>query len=234
MSEKWQSRTALLLGEEKLRLLAGARVAIFGVGGVGGYAAEALARAGVGALDFFDPDTVNETNRNRQILALCSTEGQYKAEVAAARAKDINPAVRATAHKIFYLPENADEVDLSVFDFVIDAVDTLAAKIELMRRTAALGVPFISSMGTGNKQDPTKFTVCDVEKTVNCPLARAVRVACRREGLRHIRVVYSPETPMGNTEAGEGGRHIPGSLSFVPAAAGLLLAAEAVRVLTNP
>ena len=148
--EKWNARTALLIGEDGVARLAKARVAVFGVGGVGGYTVEALVRAGVGALDLFDADTVSETNRNRQIIALCSTVGRYKTDVAAERAKDINPDVRVAVHHLFYLPDNADTVDLSVYDYIVDAIDTVSAKMELIRRAKALKIPMISSMGTGN------------------------------------------------------------------------------------
>ena len=232
MSQDFQERSRLLLGEGGLARLARARVAVFGVGGVGGYAVEALARAGVGALDLFDPDTVSVTNINRQLHALRSTVGQYKVDVAAARLADINPDIRVSANRMFYLPENADEVDLSVYDYIIDAIDTVSAKIELAKRAEALGVPLIASMGTGNKLAPTKLRVSDIQKTEVCPLARTVRALCKKQGIRHLRVVWSPEEPIRTTLTDEHGRHVPGSISFVPAAAGLLLAAEVIKALT--
>ncbi len=231
MAEKqdWRERTALLVGKEGIERLFATRVAVFGVGGVGGHAVEALVRAGVGALDLFDPDTVSESNLNRQIIALRSTVGQYKTDVAAARALDINPDVKINTRHMFFLPENADEVDFSVYDYVVDAVDTVAAKMELIRRCKAAGVPIISSMGTGNKLDPTRFRVSDIEKTSVCPLARTIRGLCRKEGLKHVKVLWSPEEPIKATVYDGHGRHAPGSISFVPAAAGLCIAAEVVK-----
>lgn len=227
--EKWNARTTLLIGNDGAARLAQARVAVFGVGGVGGYTVEALVRAGVGALDLFDNDTVSDSNRNRQIIALCSTVGQYKTDVAAARAADINPDVKVQAHHLFYLPENADTVDLSVYDYIVDAIDTVAAKMELIRRAKRLHIPIISSMGTGNKLDPTRFHISDIEKTSVCPLARTVRGLCRKEGLKKVKVLWSAEPPQRVTLPAEHGRHAPGSISFVPAAAGLCIAAEVVK-----
>lgn len=225
---QWE-RSELLLGKDALEKLQRARVAVFGVGGVGGYAVEALARAGVGELALFDPDTVSESNINRQLLALHSTLGQYKVDVAAARVRDINPEIRVSAHRVFYLPENADEIDLSGFDYVIDAIDTVSAKLELARRTEALGVPLIASLGTGNKLDPTRFRITDISKTSVCPLARTVRTLCRKHGIKKLRVLWSDEEPSGKTLADENGRNVPGSISFVPSMAGLMIAGEVVR-----
>lgn len=227
--EKWSARTEMLIGKEGGARLAGARVAVFGVGGVGGYAVEALVRAGVGALDLFDNDTVSETNRNRQIIALCSTVGQYKTDVAAARAKDINPDVKIEARHLFFMPENASEVDFSAYDYVVDAIDTVAAKMELIRRCKAVGTPIICSLGTGNKMNPMGFRVSDIEKTSVCPLARTIRGLCRKEGIKKVKVVWSAEQPIKVTLPAEHGRHAPGSISFVPAAAGLCIAAEVVK-----
>jgi tRNA A37 threonylcarbamoyladenosine dehydratase len=227
--EKWSARTEMLIGKEGGARLAGARVAVFGVGGVGGYAVEALVRAGVGALDLFDNDTVSETNRNRQIIALCSTVGQYKTDVAAARAKDINPDVKIEARHLFFMPENASEVDFSAYDYVVDAIDTVAAKMELIRRCKAVGTPIICSLGTGNKLNPMGFRVSDIEKTSVCPLARTIRGLCRKEGIKKVKVVWSAEQPIKVTLPAEHGRHAPGSVSFVPAAAGLCIAAEVVK-----
>lgn len=221
-------RTEGLLGEAAITRLQSARVAVFGIGGVGGYAVEALVRAGVGALDLIDSDTVSESNLNRQIIALYSTVGQYKTEVAASRARDINPDVRITVHNTFFLPENADLFDFSQYDYVIDAIDTVTAKMELVRRANAAGTPIISAMGTGNKLDPTAFRVTDIYKTEGCPLARTVRGLCRREGIKHLKAVWSPEPPRGTTFAEEG-RHAPASISFVPAAAGLVLAGAVIK-----
>ena len=225
----WTQRTALLIGEESIKRLFSTRVAVFGIGGVGGYVVEALARAGVGALDLFDSDTVSESNLNRQIIALRSTVGQYKTDVAAARVLDINPDAKITTHHMFFLPENAHEVDFSVYDYVVDAVDTVAAKMELIRRAKAAGVPVISSMGTGNKLDPTRFRVTDIEKTAVCPLARTVRGLCRKEGIRQVKVLWSDEEVIKTAVADGHGRHAPGSISFVPGAAGLVIAAEVIK-----
>ena len=229
--EKWNARTALLIGNDGAARLAGARVAVFGVGGVGGYVVEALVRAGVGALDLFDNDTVSETNRNRQIIALCSTVGKYKTDVARDRALDINPDAKIEIRHLFFLPENAHEVDFSRYDYVVDAIDTVAAKVELIRRCKAAGVPLICSLGTGNKLNPMGFRVSDIEKTSVCPLARTLRGICRREGIKGVKVVWSAEQPIKVTLPEEHGRHAPGSISFVPAAAGLCIAAEVVREL---
>ena len=228
-SEAWSERTALLIEKKGIERLSATRVAVFGVGGVGGHVVEALVRAGVGALDLFDPDTVSLTNLNRQIIALRSTVGQYKTDVAAARARDINPDVKIETRHMFYLPENADEVDLSVYDYIVDAVDTVAAKMELIRRSKAAGVPILSCMGTGNKTDPTRFRVSDIEKTSVCPLARTVRGLCRKEGIKKVKVLWSSEPPIKATLPAEHGRHAPGSISFVPAAAGLMIAAELIK-----
>lgn len=222
------TRTAGLIGEAAVARLLGARVAVFGIGGVGGYAVEALVRAGVGALDLIDSDTVSESNLNRQIIALYSTVGQYKTEVAAKRALDINPDVKITTRNTFFLPENADTFDFTEYDYVIDAIDTVSAKMELVRRANAAGTPIISAMGTGNKLDPTLFRVSDIYKTEGCPLARTVRGLCRKEGIKHLKVVWSPEPPRGTTFTEEG-RHAPASISFVPAAAGLVLAGAVIR-----
>ncbi len=219
----------MLLGEEGIDRLARARVAVFGVGGVGSYAVEALVRAGVGALDLCDSDVVSTSNINRQIIALHSTVGLFKTAVAAERARDINPDIKVTEHRVFVSPETADGFDFAAYDFVIDAIDTVEAKMELYRRCAAAGTPVIASMGTGNKLDPTAFRVADIHKTEGCPLARVIRGLCRKEGIRHLTVVYSPEPPRAATLPPEHGRHAPGSVSFVPATAGLLLAGEVIR-----
>lgn len=233
------SRTAALLGEEALTRLKGARVAVFGVGGVGGYVVEALVRSGVGTLDVFDKDDVSITNLNRQIIALHSTVGQDKVSVIAARMRDINPDVVMNEHKMFYLPENADEIDLSAYDFVVDAVDTVAAKVELAVRCEQLGVPLIAAMGAGNKLDPSKLQIADIYKTSVCPLARAMRTTLRKKGVKHLTVAYSTEEPVRPTGArlaaeaiddGSGRRKdVPGSTAFVPSAMGLLIASHVVR-----
>lgn len=227
MNQEETSRTRLLLGDAALTRLAQARVALFGVGGVGGHCAEALVRAGIGALDVYDNDVVSPSNLNRQLVALHSTLGQYKAEVMARRAADINPDCQVQAVPMFYLPENADQVDLSQYDYVIDAIDTVSAKLELAQRCHALGVPLISCMGSGNKLDPSGFRVTDLYKTQGCPLARVMRKELRRRGVPALKVVFSPEEPRPT------GVRTPGSVSFVPGAAGLVLAGAVVRALAE-
>ena len=236
-------RTRMLVGDEPLARLAKARVAVFGVGGVGGSCVEALARAGIGTLHLYDDDTVSESNLNRQLAALRSTIGRPKGEVLAERILDINPACQVKAIRMFYLPENADTVDLKQYDYVVDAVDTVAAKLELAVRCTAQSVPIISAMGSGTKLDPTAFVVTDLSKTQGCPLARVMRKELRKRGIQHLKVVYSteePRTPIrpAQAEAPAGGdtrpgtaarRDTPGSISFVPAAAGLVLASAVVR-----
>lgn len=221
-------RTVGVLGEAGVLKLQRARVAVFGIGGVGGYVVEALARAGVGAFDLIDADVVSESNLNRQIIALTSTVGEYKTKAAAARVQDIDPDISVLTHEVFFSPENATRFDFSSYDYVVDAVDTVSAKMELVRRAQAAGVPIISAMGTGNKLDPTAFRVSDIYKTEGCPLARAVRGLCRKEGIKHLKVVWSPEPPCGEI-FDENGRHAPASVSFVPAAAGLVIAGAVVR-----
>ena len=234
-------RTAYLLGDEAVERLKRSSVILFGVGGVGSFCAEALARAGIGRLCLVDPDTVSESNLNRQLVALRSTIGRNKAEVMKERIADINPLAEVTAMSLFYLPENADSVDLSAYDVVIDAVDTVSAKIELAVRANALGVPVVSAMGAGNKLHPEMFEISDLAKTSVCPLARVMRTELKKRGIVHMRVVYSKEIPRElhpdyqeeNACPFKGRRQMPGSIAFVPSAAGLLLAAEAVRLLTE-
>lgn len=234
-------RTAYLLGDEVVERLKRSSVILFGVGGVGSFCAEALARAGIGKLCLVDPDTVSESNLNRQLVALRSTIGRNKAEVMKERIVDINPLAEVTAMSLFYLPENADSVDLSAYDVVIDAVDTVSAKIELAVRANALGVPVVSAMGAGNKLHPEMFEISDLAKTSVCPLARVMRTELKKRGIVHMRVVYSKEIPRElHSDYKEreacplaGRRQIPGSVSFVPSTAGLLLAAEAIRLLTE-
>ena len=233
MSEQFQ-RSAALLGADAMTRLHHARVAVFGVGGVGGYAVEALVRSGVGTVDVFDKDDVSVTNLNRQIIALHSTVGQDKVHVIAQRMRDINPDVIIHEHKMFYLPENADEIDLTVYDFVVDAVDTVAAKIELAVRCERLGVPLIAAMGAGNKLDPSKLQISDISKTSVCPLARALRTTLRKKGVKRLTVAWSTEEPIRPAEAidNEGRRKdVPGSMAFVPSAMGLLIASHVVRSL---
>lgn len=233
MSEQF-SRTEALLGHAAMERLQSARVAVFGVGGVGGYVCEALVRSGVGTLDVFDKDDVSISNLNRQIIALRSTVGQDKVSALAARMRDINPDVVVNEHKLFYLPENADEIDLSVYDYVVDAVDTVAAKIELAVRCEAGGIPLIAAMGAGNKLDPSKLQIADIYKTSVCPLARAMRTTLRKKGVKHLTVAYSTEEPVAPPAdapllAAENGRTPPGSTAFVPAAMGLLIASHVIR-----
>lgn len=237
MTDQFQ-RTSALLGEDAMARLRKARVAVFGVGGVGGYVCEALVRSGVGALDVFDRDEVSITNLNRQIIALHSTIGQDKAEVIAARLRDINPEAVIHAHRMFYLPENADEIDLTAYDFVVDAVDTVAAKVELAVRCERLHVPLIAAMGAGNKLDPGKLQIADIYKTSVCPLARAMRTTLRKKGVKHLTVAYSTEEPVRPAQAIDGTpglrKDTPGSTAFVPSAMGLLIASHVVRWLAFP
>ena len=223
-------RTEALIGAEGLEKLKGSKVAVFGIGGVGGYVCEGLARSGVGELHLIDRDTVSETNINRQIVALHSTVGRYKTEVMKERIADINPECRVVEYRCFYLPENADVIDLSAFDFVVDAIDTVSAKIELAVRATKGGVPFIASMGTGNKMHPELLEIADLSKTSVCPLARVMRRELKARGINHLTVLYSPETPI-PAVISENGRHAPASTPFVPAAAGLAIAAHVVREL---
>lgn len=229
------SRTERLLGADAMAALRGARVAVFGLGGVGGQAAEALARSGVGALDLFDDDDVSLTNLNRQVIATMDTLGQPKAEAMAARVAAVAPDCRVVPHRLFYMPETADQVDLAAFDYVVDAVDTVAAKLELAVRATALGVPVISAMGAGNRLDPTRLVVTDLYKTSGCALARVMRRELRKRGVMRLKVVWSTEPPFearGALEDEPGAhprRSVPGSTAFVPPAMGLAIAAQVVR-----
>jgi tRNA A37 threonylcarbamoyladenosine dehydratase len=226
------SRAQLLLGKEAMAALAVSRVAVFGIGGVGSFAAEAIARAGVGAIDVFDDDNVCLTNINRQLVALHSTLGKKKAEVMRERILDINPRCNVTAHAIFYNADTADSIDLSVFDYVIDAIDTVSCKLLLIERASAAGVPVVSSMGAGNKLDPTRLEVADITKTSVCPLARVMRKELKARGISHLKVVYSREEaikPKEDTAESTTRRAVPGSVSFVPPVAGYILAGEVVK-----
>lgn len=229
------ARTELLLGKEAMEKLKNSRVAVFGVGGVGGYAVEALARSGVGALDLIDDDKVSLSNLNRQIIALHSTLGQYKVDVAAARVRDINPDCAVTPIRAFYTPDTAGEFDFSRYDYVIDAIDTVTGKIALVMQAQEAGTPIISSMGAGNKLDPASFEVADIYATSVCPLARVMRRELKKRGVRKLKVVYSGEealTPLPDTcsEAGvHQKRQTPGSVAFVPSVAGLILAGEVIK-----
>ncbi|MGI6261326.1 MAG: tRNA threonylcarbamoyladenosine dehydratase [Acutalibacteraceae bacterium] len=227
------TRTELLLTPQGVEKLKRSAVAIFGIGGVGGFAAEALARSGVGRLDLFDHDTVSLSNLNRQIIATMDTVGEPKVDVMKKRIASINPAAEVHANRCFYLPENADLIDLSQYDYIVDAVDTVSAKLELAERATRLGVPVISCMGAGNKLDPTRFEVADISKTSVCPLARVMRIELRRRGIMHLKVVYSKEEPRTPLQAepndAPGRRSVPGSVSFVPSVAGLIAAGEVIR-----
>ena len=227
-------RTAMLLGEEAMGKLQNARVAVFGIGGVGGYTVEALARAGIGALDLIDSDCVSLSNINRQILATHSTVGMPKVEAAKARVLDINPNLKVTTWPVFYTPETADQFDFTQYDYIVDAIDTVTGKLALVEQAAKAGTPIICCMGTGNKLDPTRFEVADISKTSMCPLARVMRKELGKRGIKHLKVVYSQEealTPVGAEEEMKalGKRQIPGSVSFVPGAAGLILAGEVIK-----
>lgn len=246
MSERF-SRTACLLGEEAMARLAAARVAVFGIGGVGGYAVEALARSGIGALDLIDDDRVSLSNCNRQIIATDDTVGQYKVDAAATRIAAISPGAVVRTHRAFYLPDTAAAFDLSAYDYIIDAVDTVTAKLALAEGAAAAGTPLISAMGAGNKLDPTAFRVADIADTTVCPLARVMRKELKKRGIHHLKVVYSTEPsreaasplPVEQAEPSDTRptqrvpKPIPGSVAFVPAAMGLILAGEVIKDLTG-
>ena len=227
-------RTAFLLGSDAMEKLRNARVAVFGLGGVGGYTVEALARGGIGSLDLIDNDTVSRSNINRQILATHSTLGLPKTEAAKRRVLDINPSAEVRTYDVFYTPETADQFDFTQYDYIVDAIDTVTGKLCLVQQAVAAGTPIICCMGTGNKLDPTRFEVTDISKTTMCPLARIMRKELGKRGIKHLKVVYSQEealTPTGWEEeaAAIGKRQIPGSVSFVPGAAGLILAGEVIK-----
>ena len=232
------SRTEILIGKEALEKLKASRVAVFGIGGVGGYVCEALVRTGVGAFDLIDDDKVCLTNLNRQIIATRKTVGQYKTDVMKERIHDINPDADVRVHQCFFLPENADRFPFEEYDYIVDAIDTVTGKLALVERAVAVNKPIICCMGTGNKLDASAFQVADISKTSMCPLARVMRKELSKRGIRHLKVVYSQEeaiTPTGWEEeaAALGKWQIPGSVAFVPGAAGLLLAGEVVRDLTG-
>jgi tRNA threonylcarbamoyladenosine dehydratase len=219
--KKQNERTALLIGASGIEILKNAKVAIFGIGGVGGYVVEALARAGVGALDLIDKDVVDESNINRQIIALHNTIGMDKVEVMAARVRQINPDIAVMPYKLFYLPENAASFDLSVYDYIVDAIDNVTAKVELAYRAKEANIPLIASMGTGNKMDASGFRVADISETSGCPLAKVIRKQLKSKGIDHLKVVCSNTVSIKNRP--------PGSISYVPPIAGLLMAGEVVR-----
>ncbi len=220
----------MILGENSTENLAGKKVILFGLGGVGSYTAEALARAGIGSITLVDSDTVSVTNINRQLCALHSTVGRPKVEVVKERILDINPDCKVTALQKFYLPENADEFHLSEYDYIADAIDTVSAKIDLAAKSQALGVPLIACMGTGNKLDPSLFRISDIFKTSGCPLCRVMRTELRKRGVKKLNVVWSPEEPVKPAQTNEetGKRQTPGSLPFVPGAAGLIMAGKII------
>ena len=235
------SRSRLLLGAEGIDRLRASRVAVFGLGGVGGYAAEALARAGVGQMDLIDDDTVSLTNLNRQLLATHSTVGKYKVDVAAERIRDIDPTIQVRTYRCFYLPETAEQFDFTQYDYVLDAIDTVTGKLALIAQAKAAGTKIISCMGTGNKFDACGFKVADISKTSGCALARIMRKECGKRGLKGIKVVYSEELPTEPAETGEtepqregsSRRSTPGSTPFVPGVAGLIMAGEVIKELAQ-
>ena len=241
------SRTRLLLGNDLLQKLHNSRVAVFGIGGVGGYTVEALARCGIGALDLIDNDTVCMTNINRQILATLKTVGRFKTEVAAERVADINPECRVRTYNVFYLPETADKFDFSEYDYVVDAIDTVTGKLCIIENAIDKDIPVISALGAGNKLDPCAFEVADIYETSVCPLAKVMRKECRERGIKKLKCVYSKEIPIvpepdalntyidgkkkadDLTETASKKRSIPGTVSFVPSVAGLIIAGEVVK-----
>lgn len=245
------SRTQLVFGKEAMDRLKGSHVAVFGVGGVGGYTVEALARSGVGAIDIIDDDKVCLTNINRQIIATTKTVGKYKVDVAKERIEDINPDCKVTAFKTFYMPETADQFDFTQYDYVVDAIDTVTGKIALIENAKKAGTPIISSMGAGNKVDPTAFEVTDIYKTSVCPLAKVMRYELKRRGIRKLKVVYSKEKPIppvddmdiscrqhcicppGTERKCTQRRQVPGSTAFVPSVAGLIIAGEVIKDITQ-
>lgn len=231
--EVWQERTALLLGEEGVNRLQNSHVAVFGVGGVGGACAEALVRAGVGELTLFDPDTVSESNLNRQLIALHSNVGDFKVEACKKRYLDINPQLKLHLCPVFYSGENAAEYPVEQFDYIVDAIDTVSSKLLLIALAHEKKVPIVSSMGTGNKLDPARLELCDIQKTSVCPLARVMRRELKKRGIEHLGVVYSQEEPIKVVADTEFGRHAPGSISFVPPVAGYILASKVIKDLAG-
>ncbi len=241
------SRSELLFGKDSVQFLKQCRVAVFGIGGVGGYAVEALARSGIGALDLIDDDRICLTNLNRQIFALRSTVGKYKTDAAEQRIHDICPEIQVQTHKCFYMPDTADQFDFRSYDYIIDAIDTVTGKLEIIKNAQAAGVPVISCMGAGNKLDPTAFRVADIYDTKVCPLARTMRHECKKRGIKKLKVVYSEEQPIKPVEDLETScrthcicppgtvrkctvrRDIPGSAAFVPSVAGLIIAGEVIK-----
>ncbi len=228
-NEEKFSRSALLLGDTGIEKLEKSRIAVFGIGGVGGHAVEALVRSGVGKIDVFDSDTVSVSNLNRQIIATEKTVGRAKVDVIKERILDINPACEVGAFNLFYSADNANGIDLSIYDYIIDAIDSVSSKLELISRAKAASVKIISSMGTGNKLDPTRLEVSDISKTSVCPLARVMRRELRSRGTNHLKVLYSKEEPIKAVADSDSPRHAPGSVSFVPSVAGLIIAGEVIK-----
>ena len=230
-------RTELLLGAPAMEKLKNSTVAVFGLGGVGGYVVEALARSGVGAFVLVDHDTISPTNLNRQILATHSTLGMDKTAVAKSRILDINPEAEVLVHKVFYGPDTAHLFDFSKYDYVVDAIDTVTGKLALITAAQAVGTPILSSMGTGNKLDPSKFQIADISKTSVCPLARVMRKECAKRGIKHLKVLFSTEDPLSpdliTEELPEGRRSLPGSVAYVPSVAGLMIAGAVIQDLVN-
>ena len=230
------ARTELLLGREAMEKLNKAHVAVFGLGGVGGYVVEALARSGIGAMTLVDHDTISVTNINRQLLATTQTIGQQKALAAKERVLAINPQVQVDARCMFYGPDTAEQFDFTQYDYVVDAIDTVTGKLALVTAAQAAGTPILSSMGTGNKLDPTRFQIADITKTSVCPLARIMRKECAKRGIKHLKVLFSTEDPIASDpsvisreELPEGRRALPGSVAFVPSVAGLIIAGEVIK-----
>lgn len=221
----------MLLGPKAMEKLKNSKVAVFGVGGVGGFAVEALSRAGVGRIDLIDNDCVSESNINRQIIATTETIGKMKTEVAKSRVIEINPNAEVNCFNLFILPENINEFDFTVYDYIVDAIDTVSGKLAIIEKAAKHNIPVISSMGTGNKLDPTMFEVTDIYKTSVCPLARVMRTELKKRGIKKLKVLYSKETPIKpeNPEIGENGKVVPGSISFVPSVAGLIIGGEVIK-----
>ena len=222
------TRTEMLIGEEAVKALSQKRVAVFGLGGVGSYVVEALARVGIGSLDLIDNDDINITNINRQIIALHSTIGKSKVEVTRKRILDINPGINIKTYKMFFSPETSNEFDFSLYDYVVDAIDSVTGKIELVLKSQEANVPIISCLGTGNKLDPTKFEISDIYKTSVCPLAKVMRTELKKRGVKKLKVLYSKENPIKKD-----GQRIPASISFVPSVAGLIIASAVIKDLTR-
>lgn len=232
--EEIYSRTELLLGKEGMEKLRGSRVIVFGVGGVGSYVCEALARSGVGTISLVDSDKVSKSNINRQLIALHSTVGRLKTSVMAERIADIDPTITVREYPVFFLPDNRGGIDLSEYDFIVDAIDTVSAKLFLAEEANRIGVPIIASMGTGNKLDPTRFKICDISKTSVCPLARVMRVELRKRGINKLTVLFSDEEPIKTGVKDEiSGKEVPASASFVPSVAGLMIGGWVVKQLSH-